>query len=407
MINAWKYLTFDNIVSSTQIGIVRNTKEQSVDFPVRYFKMNNIKNNNGIDGSKYTSINATADEIQKYSLKNGDFLFNTRNSYELVGKTCVFKSSDNEPIVFNNNILRARFKDFVSSDFVAYAFCAKKVKINLNKLKRGTTSVVGIYYKSLKDLKIPVPPLSEQKKIVETLDKAFEKIDKAIANIERNIENAEELFQSKLNNEVVNFFGKTDQQKLRDVTTFIDYRGRTPKKSEKGVKLITAKNVRMGYIKDDPKEFIAETDYVSWMTRGFPKAGDVLFTTEAPLANVALLKSNEKIALAQRIITIQPKQNVLNGEYLSYCLQSTKLQQEILGFGTGATVVGIKSKLLKEIKIPIPSLDDQNDFFLLIDEFRTKTNITLRNYKIKKDNLIELKKSILEKAFKGELTSAA
>jgi len=215
------------------------------------------------------------------------------------------------------------------------------------------------------------------------------------------------LFQSKLNNEVVNFFGKTDQQTLRDVTTFIDYRGRTPKKSEKGVKLITAKNVRMGYIKDEPKEFIAETDYVSWMTRGFPKAGDVLFTTEAPLANVALLKSNEKIALAQRIITIQPKQNVLNGEYLSYCLQSTKLQQEILGFGTGATVVGIKSKLLKEIKIPIPSLDDQNDFFLLIDEFRTKTNITLRNYKIKKDNLIELKKSILEKAFKGELTSAA
>jgi type I restriction enzyme, S subunit len=193
---SWKYLTFDNLVSSTQIGIVRNTKEQSVDFPVRYFKMNNIKNNNGIDDSKYTSINATEDEIRKYSLKNGDFLFNTRNSYELVGKTCVFRSSDNEPIVFNNNILRARFKDFVNSDFVAYAFCTEKVKIKLNNIKNGTTSVVGIYYKSLKDLKIPVPPLSEQKKIVESLDNLNNHVQSIIMKYKKELINLEELKKS-------------------------------------------------------------------------------------------------------------------------------------------------------------------------------------------------------------------
>ena len=193
---SWKYLTFDNLVSSTQIGIVRNTKEQSVDFPVRYFKMNNIKNNNGIDDSKYTSINATENEIRKYSLKNGDFLFNTRNSYELVGKTCVFRSSYNGPIVFNNNILRARFKDFVNSDFVAYAFCTEKVKIKLNSIKNGTTSVVGIYYKSLKDLKIPIPPLSEQKKIVESLDNLNNHVQSIIMKYKKELINLEELKKS-------------------------------------------------------------------------------------------------------------------------------------------------------------------------------------------------------------------
>jgi type I restriction enzyme S subunit len=93
--------------------------------------------------------------------------------------------------------------------------------------------------------------------------------------------------------------------RLGNLAKFIDYRGRTPKKIESGVPLITAKNVRYGFISREPYEFISEEEYEGWMTRGFPRLGDILFTTEAPLGNVALIDINEKFALAQRVICFQ------------------------------------------------------------------------------------------------------
>tara|TARA_R110000868_G_scaffold186762_5_gene429245 strand:+ start:284 stop:1477 length:1194 start_codon:yes stop_codon:yes gene_type:complete len=254
---------------------------------------------------------------------------------------------------------------------------------------------------------IPIPPLSEQKQIVALLDQAFVSIDKAKANIEQNIQNAKELFQSKLNEVFSQSGDGWEEKKLIEVNKFIDYRGKTPKKTESGIKLITAKNVRMGYMRNKPEEFIAEADYDEWMTRGIPKKGDVLFTTEAPLANVTLLNTSEKIALAQRIITLCPDRSILSGEYLTYCLQSKIIQNKILEKGTGATVTGIKSRLLKEITIPIPPLTKQDSDVTSLDKFKTQSNTLIKKYNHKLSSLEELKKSILQKAFAGELVSAA
>jgi len=79
----------------------------------------------------------------------------------------------------------------------------------------------------------------------------------------------------------------------------IDYRGKTPKKTDSGIPLITAKIVKNGRI-NPTQEYIAEADYDAWMQRGIPQKGDVVLTTEAPLGEVAQL-NGEKIALAQRI----------------------------------------------------------------------------------------------------------
>ena len=92
---------------------------------------------------------------------------------------------------------------------------------------------------------------------------------------------------------------------LEKYIRLIDYRGRTPKKTDAGVKLITAKNVKLGYLQEKPEEFIAEDNYEVWMRRGIPNFGDVIFTTEAPLANVAQSNTYDKVAFAQRTIVIQ------------------------------------------------------------------------------------------------------
>jgi type I restriction enzyme S subunit len=155
---------------------------------------------------------------------------------------------------------------------------------------------------------------------------------------------------------------------LGELCRFIDYRGKTPEKTATGLRLITAKNIKMGYLQQNPMEFVALDVYDSWMTRGIPKRGDVLFTTEAPLANVAQLDTDEKVVFAQRIIVLQPAANNIDSTFLKYLLMSDAAQAFILEQGTGATVQGIKASLLKTIPSPYPPLPEQQRIVRLLDE---------------------------------------
>ena len=99
--------------------------------------------------------------------------------------------------------------------------------------------------------------------------------------------------------------GKYSERELITITNFIDYRGKTPTKSDTGVPLITAKNVRANGFSIEPREYMPEELFDAWMTRGFPRAGDVLFTTEAPLGNVCRIPNlYNRFAVGQRMFQI-------------------------------------------------------------------------------------------------------
>jgi type I restriction enzyme S subunit len=115
-------------------------------------------------------INATPQEVKEFSLTEGDFLFNTRNSRELVGKTALFRSTGT--YLFNNNILRIRFAKSVDPAFMSYVFRTRHIQKQLDGIKSGTTSVYAIYYKNLQGVRVPLPPLAEQKRIAGILDAA-------------------------------------------------------------------------------------------------------------------------------------------------------------------------------------------------------------------------------------------
>jgi type I restriction enzyme S subunit len=133
----------------------------------------------------------------------------------------------------------------------------------------------------------------------------------------------------------------------------IDYRGKTPPKTTSGVRLVTAKVVKGGQIHEEPAEFIAADFYDEWMRRGLPQQYDVLLTTEAPLGEVALLRSSEKIALAQRIILLRAKPGLVDPIFLFYALRSNFGQGELRARASGTTVLGIKQSELRQVRIPI------------------------------------------------------
>lgn len=158
-----------------------------------------------------------------------------------------------------------------------------------------------------------------------------------------------------------------DWRALADLVLFIDYRGKTPNKTDSGVRLVTAKNVRKGYINVHPEEFLSQKDYTAWMTRGLPKPGDVLFTTEAPMGNAAVVLWTERFALAQRVIDFR-SYGALVPEFLALQINAQPFQVILDKTATGLTAKGIKASKLKRLPIAVPPLGEQKRIVAKVDE---------------------------------------
>ena len=160
-----------------------------------------------------------------------------------------------------------------------------------------------------------------------------------------------------------------EQRKLIDVCDYVDYRGKTPTKTEIGIFLVTAKNVKDGYIDyEASKEYISEDDYKEVMHRGKPEIGDVLITTEAPCGNVAQV-NKENIALAQRIIKYCGHSNMIDNTYLKYYLLSPEFQRVLDAKSSGGTVRGIKGSVLHQQTIQYTLYEEQVKIGLCMGNF--------------------------------------
>ncbi len=148
--------------------------------------------------------------------------------------------------------------------------------------------------------------------------------------------------------------GEWQKSTIAEVTSYVDYRGKTPVKSKDGVFLITAKNIKMGYIDyNASKEYIPKEQYSAVMSRGIPQLGDVLITTEAPCGNVAQIDKVD-VALAQRVIKYRGDKNKINNTFLKYVFLSPVFQSELKKNSTGGIVGGIKGSVLHQMSIKYP-----------------------------------------------------
>jgi type I restriction enzyme S subunit len=289
----------------------------------------------------------------------------------------------------------------VSNSYFEYWW--RSIQPQLEKMGKGTT-VMGIRLADINNLEFPLPPSREQERIAAKLDSILARHDQCEMHFERIPGLLSALRMSIL--EATQRLAITQSQSttpLGELARFIDYRGKTPRKTESGVPLITAKNVRDGYLDQEPREFISEVEYQTWMTRGFPKVGDVLVTTEAPLGNVVEITWNYKIALAQRLICLAVNPDELRGDFLEIILRSPWFRGLLQASSTGSTVAGIKAARLKLLAIPVPSLEVQarlafkaRTLLKMVDLFEARISTA-------KTILGNVTPALLVKAFRGEL----
>ena len=199
------------------------------------------------------------------------------------------------------------------------------------------------------------------------------------------------------------FTGDWKKRKLFDcLESVIDFRGRTPKKlgmdwSETGYLALSALNVKDGYIDFSQDVHYGNQElYDRWMTGKELHKGQVLFTTEAPMGNVAQVPDDNKYILSQRTIAFEVNEDIISENFLGVILRSPNVVNDLNMLASGGTAKGVSQKSLESLSFLMPSAVEEQSRIATI--FSNLDNlITLHQRKC--ESLKQVKKYMLQKMF--------
>ncbi len=267
---------------------------------------------------------------------------------------------ENQPVgtvVLYDHDAAAVCSNFIASMTVAEGFCPQflvylhatlyEAGVNVRSIKQNT-GIQNLDSSAYLNEPVPVPDPHDQTRIAEFLDREIARIDVLVAKKERLIELLQEKRAALITRAVTKGLDANMPMKdsgvewlqtipehwhVKPFTKYVvekaDYRGATPTKVPSGVFLVTARNVKMGWIDYEvSQEFVAEDEYSEIMRRGLPRKGDLLFTTEAPLGNVALVNRAD-VALAQRIIRFRMKATDFDSRFTLFAMMSGYFQAQL------------------------------------------------------------------------------
>lgn len=391
--NSWKYQSLKDIIKDTQLGVNVKSSVDTVGIPL--LKMGNLT----IGDFNFNKLENTCElieNIENYYLKYGDFLFNTRNTPELVGKSAVWKWNDKK-IIFNSNIMRINFIENIDSFFLGYYFSSKRGWNKLKLISTGTTSVGAIYTKDLLKVKVPLPPLEEQKKIADILST----VDKKIAFVEENINATEELKKGLMQKLLTEGIGHTEFKdselgripesweilKLSEICKI--NMGQSPKSES-----YNENNIGLPLIQgnaDIKNRKTLPRTYTSDITKKC-EISDIIMTVRAPVGAIA--KSYHNACIGRGVCAITPEED---NDFLYHFLVGYEDKWDKLS--QGSTFTAVNGNDIKNIKLSYPPLEEQKQ----IAEILSTVDNKLENLKEKKQSFEELKKGLMQKLLTGEV----
>lgn len=161
-----------DIVASSQIGLVRSAAQLGDRSSFEYVRMDAISSAGRWRPTMFRRTEATPVEVDKYSVRDGDLLLNTRNTRELVGKAAVYRG----PVrLYNNNLMRLRFHEGIAPEYIHGYLWSRTGRQQLEQMKSGTTSVFAVYARDLMSLRLPLPPVDVQQRFSEAVRRVEER----------------------------------------------------------------------------------------------------------------------------------------------------------------------------------------------------------------------------------------
>ena len=400
----WCWVRLGNLVSVLGDGI-HGTPEYDVDGEYYFVNGNNLSNGRIV--FKGATKKVSYAEYVKYAkeLNSKTILVSINGT---IGNVAFY---DGEKVVLGKSACYFNLLNYLEKRYL-YRTLKTDYFIKYAVSNATGSTIKNVSLKVMKEWIVPLPPLGEQMRIVARLEEILPLVD-AYEKAYNELQELNKTFPVKLKNSLLQMAieGKLVEQRpedgnaadllkkikaekarlikekklkkekplppiaedeipfevpenwrwvrLNDIYNFIDYRGKTPNKISSGVVLITASNIRKGYLDFSKKDYISVEEYNTRLSRGITQKGDLLFTTEAPIGNVCI-NTVETVSCGQRVITFQryDKNSIINCLYNHFIL-SPFFQSQINENATGTTAKGIKAAILKLLLIPLPPLAAQ------------------------------------------------
>ena len=354
----------------------------------------------------YIDRNDYNKDLSKYEIVNGDLLI--AMSGATTGKIG-FHLSD-EVLLLNQRVGKFEPRKSLNKKYLFY-YLSTKVEENL-AISAGAAQP-NLSTEQIKGFEIPIPPLPEQQQIVALLDQVFEAIDQAKANIEKNIENAKELFQSKLNN-IFSQKGEGWEEKILDDICLKITQGPNPKLKvdipSANNYVLKTKDFYNDRVLYDNCLKVSESLIEEW-SRFILRDDDIIIglvgVGSIGKSNLFKVQDGRKYIFTRATGLIRTIKEKLIPNYLRFYLLSG-LGIESINKGIGGTTgqLVIKTSYFKNLSIIIPKdLNEQKEIISQAEIIQSQTDEITKIYTSKLKNLEELKKSMLQKAFAGELTN--
>jgi type I restriction enzyme S subunit len=360
---------------------------------------NKIQRKDFLEVGDYPIISQEQDFINGY-WDNSDDLFKVKKPIVIFGDhTQVLKYVDFDFVLGADGVKILQPKNNIDPRFFYYFL----QNINLGSLGYAR------HYRLLKEIEVSYPKsLPEQQRIVAILDEAFAAIAKAKTNAEQNLKNAKELFESYLQGVFENKGEGWEEKRLGDVCSIGDgnYSSKYPKASEfvsEGIPFLTATNLKNGTVIPEGIRFISKEQH-STLTKGHIIKGDLVIVVRGSIGNNSIVPIEYAGSnLNSQLAFLRVIENTISSEYLFAVFNSPPVMKTVKAAISGAAQPQLPNNKLLDIKISYPTIKEQQTIVQKLDALSTETKKLEAIYQQKINDLEELKKSVLQKAFSGEL----
>ena len=374
-------------------------KASSEEVGPKFLRITDIQNGT-VNWESVPYCNISDTDFEKYKLIDGDIVFARTGA--TTGKSYLISTPPKA--VFASYLIKVHINNRdVCYEFLNFFFHSKSYWEVINKGISGSAQG-GFNATKLSSLEIPLPPLPEQQRIVSILDKVFTAIDKTKANAEQNLKNARDVFDSYLQGVFEKKGDGWEHIRMGDICQIYDGTHFSPKNGRDGDYMyITAKNIKPYYIDVSNISYVTEDDHNDIYSRCSPKKGDVLYIKDGATAGIATVNTiEEEFSMLSSVALIKCSNIILN-TFLVHYMNSSVGKKNFLGYLDGAAITRLTLIKIKNVCFSIPTLEEQQSIVNKLDALRAETQKLEAIYKKKLDCLEELKKSVLQKAFAGEL----
>lgn len=334
-------------------------------------------------------------KIKNYTISKEDIYISIAGS---IGKVGIIPDKLDGANLTEN---AAKIIHCINKKFLTYILNSIEIQNQISTYTKSTTQPKLALYR-IEELKILLPPLKEQKRIVEKIESEFAKIDEGLEHLEQAKEKIKQYRQSVLKSAFS--INNKNEKCLDEITNKInDGTHKTPTYIEKGIPFISVKDIRNKQIFFDNCKFISEDEHQILFKRCNPEYGDVLITKSGTIGRTAIVNTNKIFDLFVSVALLKPKKDLITSEFLMYALDnyiaSIDVKQEV----KGGVIKNLHIEDLKKITICLPPLGEQKK---IVEEIEKRFSVADEVEKVVDDNIEkakQLKQSILKKAFEGRL----